>query len=81
MNEEDLNYLKECAARRAQQFSLEATVTYDSRDGFMTVEVIKSAGGGEPISIRMSVKFHDRAQAEAFIEDIIRLGQRAGAPR
>jgi hypothetical protein len=72
VNEEDLNYLKEHAARQANQFVVEATVSFDSDDGFITVEVITRAGGEQPRSIKRSARFQSRAQAEAFIDHAIR---------
>ena len=47
---------------------VEATVSYDGDDGFITVEVITRAGGGQPRSIKRSARFQSRAQAEAFID-------------
>jgi hypothetical protein len=72
MNEEDLNYLKQYAPREAHQFAVEATFSYDSDDGFITLEVITRAGGGQPRSIKRSARFQSRAQAEAFIDHAIR---------
>ena len=72
MNEEELKYLKAYAARQSHQFAVEATVTYDSHDEFMDIEVVTRAGGGEPRSVKRSAKFQSRAQAEAFIENAIR---------
>jgi hypothetical protein len=79
MNDDDLNYLKEHAEKHAQQSSLQATVAYDGEDGLLHLMVIMRVGGGQPKSIRRSVKFQSRPQAEAFIDDIIRLAQRARA--
>jgi len=81
MNEQELDYLKEYAGRRARQLALEATVTYGDSDGFIIVEVIKRAGGGQPISIKRTMKYLNRVQAEAFVDDILGLARRAGAPR
>jgi hypothetical protein len=72
MNEEELKYLKEYAARQSHQFAVEATFSYDSHDEFMDIEVVTRAGGGEPRSVKRSAKFQSRARAEAFIEDAIR---------
>ena len=81
MNEAELKSLKEYALGRAHQLALEATVTYDHSDGFITVEVIKRARDGSPIAIGRAAKFADRVQAEAVIDRVIALAQRAGAPR
>ena len=81
MNEAELKSLREYAVGRAHQLALEATVTYDDSDGFITVEVIKRAGDGSPISIGRAAKFSDRLQAEAVIDHVIAVAQRAGAPR
>jgi len=80
MNEAELKSLKEYAIGRAHQLALEATVTYDDSDGFITVEVIKRAGDGSPISIGRAAKFADREQAEAVIDHVIAVAQLAGAP-
>jgi hypothetical protein len=72
MNEEDLNYLKTYAMRQARQLAKGATVSYDSGDGFITVEAITRAGDGQPRSVKRAAKYSDRAQAEAFIDDAIR---------
>jgi hypothetical protein len=81
MNEAESQALKQYAVGQAHHLGLEATVTYDASDGFITVEVIKRAGGGPPISIQRGAKFADRVQAEALIDHVMALAQRAGAPR
>jgi hypothetical protein len=81
MNEAELQSLKQYAVGRALQLGLEATVTYDGSHGFITIEVIKRADDAPPISIRRDAKFADRVQAEALIDHVIALAQRAAAPR
>jgi len=81
MNEDELNYLREHAEKHAQRSSLQATVAYDGEDGLLHLMVIMRVGGGQPKSIRRSVKFQSRAQAEAFIDDVIGLAQRAKSSR
>jgi hypothetical protein len=56
----------------AHQLAVETVVSCDKGSGFMTIEVICRAGGGEPRSVKRSAKFQSRAQAEAFIDDAIR---------
>jgi hypothetical protein len=70
MNDKDLHHLQERASKLAQTRAVEATVDYDSGDGFMTVKVKNSAGGTEKF-ISRSVKFQDREQAEKFIKNVI----------
>jgi len=77
MDDDELNYLKEHAEKHAQRSSLQATVAYDGEDGFLHLMVIMRVGGGQPKSIRRSIKFQSRAQAEAFIDDIIRRAELA----
>lgn len=72
MNDEELKYLKEYIARQANQFAVEATVSYDGDDGFITVGIVTRAGGGQPRSIKRSAKSQSRAQVEAFIDHAVR---------
>lgn len=71
MNAEDRALLDAYGARRAQEFGLEATISF-SDDEFVTVEVVRPAGGVLR-SVKRSRKFQNRAQAQAFIDEVIRL--------
>jgi hypothetical protein len=72
MDEEELNSLRQLAARLAQEFAVEATVDYDRASGFITVKAITRSGGGDPRKIDRSAKFQSRELAEALIDQVIR---------
>jgi len=77
MNVEELNSLRQYAARLAQQLNVDAAVKYDRSLGLLTVEVIAMAGAGPPRAVVQSAKFQSREQAEVLIDQVLRAASTA----